>query len=315
MLERCVDADRQELHVTRIPPPRGFSFGRTELPHAMTDRLPEEILKAVSSLALHVPDHRFRDTSRNPPLARVDASSSVVLLVCKRWLRIATPVLYDTVIVCSTAQAQALVNALLQEPQFARLVKRIRLEINCPPALANIAKWFSALEEVAVAASMGYDARLNNMHKFLRSVNPSAGHFTVYNTSSDGWDRIRSALKHWNKLVRLRLCDHVWRAQQLIQRTITLSERVYNTSDYEALISIASSSATLQSIYVPITTMSSYSNDYWTRLKTVMLAPQPKRVVLVVRHLLQVPRKDFAAFETFNSPAFLRDGPARRHSI
>ncbi|KAI5885167.1 uncharacterized protein SCHCODRAFT_02594511 [Schizophyllum commune H4-8] len=100
-----------------------------------TADLPDEILKEILSLVMSVPDEDFLhgnhgdDFFAGSPFARYGkVSTSTLLLVCKGWLRVGTPLLYHTVVLRSTAQAQALELALAQTPQLGKFVRRLRLE-------------------------------------------------------------------------------------------------------------------------------------------------------------------------------------------
>ncbi|KAJ7086193.1 hypothetical protein C8R44DRAFT_538296, partial [Mycena epipterygia] len=55
-------------------------------------------------------------------------SSSSVLLVCKSWLRVATPLLYAVTIIRSKAQAHAFQATLRSTSDLGRFIKRLRVE-------------------------------------------------------------------------------------------------------------------------------------------------------------------------------------------
>lgn len=65
------------------------------------------------------------------PFWFIHLSSSVVLEVCKTWLRVATPLLYRVVILRSTARARVLCRALREEKQLGGLIKVSRVENQC----------------------------------------------------------------------------------------------------------------------------------------------------------------------------------------
>nr|GAT55710.1 predicted protein [Mycena chlorophos] len=92
--------------------------------------LPDELISAILSPALHVPDDAFTASSSasSAPFARFCESTSVYLLVCKAWLRVATPLLYGIVIIRSKAQAKALAKALRRDPQLGGWVRKLRVE-------------------------------------------------------------------------------------------------------------------------------------------------------------------------------------------
>ncbi|KAJ7356583.1 hypothetical protein DFH08DRAFT_953921 [Mycena albidolilacea] len=61
-------------------------------------------------------------------LAVYSHTTSAFLLVCKDWLRVATPLLYNVVIIRSKAQAQALEAALKSNKDLGAFIKKLRVE-------------------------------------------------------------------------------------------------------------------------------------------------------------------------------------------
>jgi hypothetical protein len=100
------------------------------LAHSMSEILPDEIIAEILSPALKVPESLFSDTSPKSPFATYSSSGSgsSTLLVCKSWLRVATPLLYAVVIIRSKAQARAFQSALQSTPDLGRFVKNLRAE-------------------------------------------------------------------------------------------------------------------------------------------------------------------------------------------
>ena len=94
----------------------------------MAHKLADELLKEILSPPLLVDDALFADTGAVSPFSRAMYSAADVLHVCKRWMRVATPSLYETVVIRSKAQAQALAAALKHNKDFGRYVKKLRLE-------------------------------------------------------------------------------------------------------------------------------------------------------------------------------------------
>ncbi|KAJ7611972.1 hypothetical protein DFH06DRAFT_1243803 [Mycena polygramma] len=94
----------------------------------MSPNLPDEIVAEILSPALKVPEHLFSDTSLKSPFASYSCSSSSALLVCRSWLRVATPLLYAVVILRSKAQVRAFHAALQSTPSLGPLVKKPRVE-------------------------------------------------------------------------------------------------------------------------------------------------------------------------------------------
>ncbi|KAJ7652350.1 hypothetical protein DFH06DRAFT_1475209 [Mycena polygramma] len=94
----------------------------------MSQHLPDEIISEILSPALKVSEEMFSDTAATSPFASPSVSSSAALLVCKAWLRVATPLLYHVVVVRSKAQAHALQRILRGNPDLGRFVKMLRVE-------------------------------------------------------------------------------------------------------------------------------------------------------------------------------------------
>ncbi|KAJ6606081.1 hypothetical protein DFH09DRAFT_1386536 [Mycena vulgaris] len=90
--------------------------------------LPDEIISEILSPALKVSDEVFSDTSNVSPFAGYSESTSAYLLVCKSWLRVATPLLYNVVILRSKAQAKALGQVLSKNKDLGQFIKKLRVE-------------------------------------------------------------------------------------------------------------------------------------------------------------------------------------------
>ncbi|KAK7046823.1 F-box domain-containing protein [Favolaschia claudopus] len=89
--------------------------------------LPDEIISEILAPALRITDAQFSDL-RSSRFMKFSESSSAYLLVCKSWLRVATPLLYGVIPLRSRAQAQALAAALTSNPELGRFIKRLRVE-------------------------------------------------------------------------------------------------------------------------------------------------------------------------------------------
>ncbi|KAJ7278128.1 hypothetical protein C8J57DRAFT_1305852 [Mycena rebaudengoi] len=94
----------------------------------MAENLPDEILSEILSPVLKVAETKFSDTSATSPFASYSSSSSAVLVVCKAWLRVSTPLHYNVVVLRSKAQAGALAAALERNNDLGRFIKKLRVE-------------------------------------------------------------------------------------------------------------------------------------------------------------------------------------------
>ncbi|KAJ7728877.1 hypothetical protein B0H16DRAFT_1428404 [Mycena metata] len=104
----------------------------------MSENLPDEIISEILSPTLKVPLDLFSDTSLESPFVSFSSSCSSTLLVCKSWLRVATPLLYSFVIIRSKAQANALQLTLQTNPQLGNFVKHLRVENGYGMAMYHI---------------------------------------------------------------------------------------------------------------------------------------------------------------------------------
>ncbi|KAJ7718709.1 hypothetical protein B0H16DRAFT_1608687 [Mycena metata] len=93
--------------------------------------LPDEIISEILSPALRVSDEAFSYVSHHntvSPFMTFTESTSALLVVCKSWLRVATPLLYNVVILRSKAQAQALAATLTANPALGAFIRKLRAE-------------------------------------------------------------------------------------------------------------------------------------------------------------------------------------------
>ncbi|KAF5356188.1 hypothetical protein D9756_004306 [Leucocoprinus leucothites] len=93
--------------------------------------LPDELLKEILTPALQVPDETFACIDGKSPFSTnhyYNRTTSAYLLVCKDWLRVATPLLYSVVVLRSRAQIQALEAAIKSTPILGSLIKKLRVE-------------------------------------------------------------------------------------------------------------------------------------------------------------------------------------------
>ena len=104
-----------------------FLLGLSHNSSAM-NTLANELLVHILSPTFLVPEAHFADNGHISPFAKVMQSSADVQLVCKRWMRVSTPLLYECVVIRTRAQAYALRLALTRHPEFGRFIRRLRLE-------------------------------------------------------------------------------------------------------------------------------------------------------------------------------------------
>ncbi|KAJ6509686.1 hypothetical protein DFH09DRAFT_942372 [Mycena vulgaris] len=134
--------------------------------------LPDEILSEILSPALKVPDDLFSDTSEVSPFADYSPSTSAYLLVCKDWLRVSTPLLYNVVVLRSKAQANALEKVLRSNRQFGRFIKKLRVEGGYGMAMHAILKSAPNITDIVLSLSIWLSDDTLGLCKGLPLIDP-----------------------------------------------------------------------------------------------------------------------------------------------
>ncbi|KAJ7660840.1 hypothetical protein DFH06DRAFT_380688 [Mycena polygramma] len=91
------------------------------------NRVPDELISEILTPLLKHSDEVFSDRSEKA-LLDPGYSSSTYLLVCKAWFRVATPLLYNVVILRTTPQAESLRDLLKSHPEVGPFIKKLRVE-------------------------------------------------------------------------------------------------------------------------------------------------------------------------------------------
>ncbi|KAJ7651021.1 hypothetical protein FB45DRAFT_780329 [Roridomyces roridus] len=134
--------------------------------------LPHEIISEILSPALKVSEDLFSDTSDVSPFSNYTPSTSDYLLVCKDWLRVATPLLYNVVVLRSKAQANALQQVLKANPEFGRFIKKLRVEGGFGTAMHTILKSAPNITDLFVSLSIYSSDNTGGLCKGLSLINP-----------------------------------------------------------------------------------------------------------------------------------------------
>ncbi|KAJ7117064.1 hypothetical protein C8R44DRAFT_674347 [Mycena epipterygia] len=139
----------------------------------MSEHLPDEIISEILSPALKVSEEMFSENeSLISPFAS-SVSSSSALLVCKAWLRVATPLLYHVVVLRSKAQARALQAALRGHPDLGRFIKMLRLEGGFGPAMQHILKAAPGITDIFISLQIHTSDSTAGLVLGLPYINPT----------------------------------------------------------------------------------------------------------------------------------------------
>ncbi|KAF7340377.1 F-box domain-containing protein [Mycena venus] len=171
----------------------------------MSASLPDEIISEILSPALKVSDEMFSDTSDVSPFAKVSLSTSAYLVVCRDWLRVATPLLYNVVVLRSRSQAYALEKVLQCHPEFGRFIKKLRVEGGYGMAMHLILKSAPNITDIFLSLAIWSNDGTQGLCKGLPLINPSRVILV------DPWNR--KALKNQNLADLTRVihrCFEIW---------------------------------------------------------------------------------------------------------
>ncbi|TDL29937.1 hypothetical protein BD410DRAFT_47127 [Rickenella mellea] len=189
----------------------------------MVNSFPEEVLKEIFTSALLIPDEKFSFAKTGlSPFGQNLASTASVLLVCKRWLRVATPLLYEDVVLRSTAQAQALADSLTANPRFALYVKRLRMEGGFGTSLSIILSKCPHIVELFITLDIFGDDSIDGLHAALMLAKPHRVILSKHTRAKNGkvlklMNEIISCVKHkWHSLETFELHARPTRARTVM---------------------------------------------------------------------------------------------------
>ncbi|KAJ7250994.1 hypothetical protein C8J57DRAFT_675801 [Mycena rebaudengoi] len=139
----------------------------------MAEKLPDEIVSEILTLFLKVPEELFSETrSGSSPFVSFSESSSAALVVCKTWLRCATPLLYKAVILRSKAQAQALAAALRKNAELGKFIKMLRVEGGFGSSMGTILKSAPNITDIVISLIIRSADNTSGLAAGLNSINP-----------------------------------------------------------------------------------------------------------------------------------------------
>lgn len=141
-------------------------------------QVPEEIIREILEYTLW-PDPvshwlnesaEVRETEVGGPTAKRSAN---VLAVCKRWLRVATPIFYRYILLSTPEQVQTLADVLRSNPDIGRVVRHLRLEGGYGRALETVLKNLPNVETLSVNVYVPSNGRTTGLTRALSILNPS----------------------------------------------------------------------------------------------------------------------------------------------
>ncbi|KZV96669.1 hypothetical protein EXIGLDRAFT_833503 [Exidia glandulosa HHB12029] len=139
----------------------------------MAHKLADEILRMILTPPLLVPDELFAHAGAVSPFSKATYSAADVLAVCKRWMRVATPALYETVIIRSTAQSKAFGAAIRNNPEFGKFIKRVRVEGAFGDEIGTAMLHSPNVTDFCLTLTIYSDGKPAGLKKAFERINPA----------------------------------------------------------------------------------------------------------------------------------------------
>ncbi|KAF7307638.1 hypothetical protein MIND_00559100 [Mycena indigotica] len=133
--------------------------------------LPDELLSEILTPALRVSDEEFAYIG-SLPFAYTE-SKSAYLLVCKSWLRVATVLLYNVVVLRSRAQAKALADAISSNQQLGGFIKKLRVDGGYGPSMHTILKLSPNISDLYLTFEVFTGDNTDGLCKGLELISPT----------------------------------------------------------------------------------------------------------------------------------------------
>ncbi|KAG6889681.1 hypothetical protein C0995_015429 [Termitomyces sp. Mi166 len=190
--------------------------------------LPDEIIREILTPALRVPDKIFRSTNEVSPFSTYAESSSAFLLVCKSWLRVATPLLYHVVALRSKPQARALERALRGNQILATFIKKLRVEGGFGASMHHILRLGKNIEEIWLILNIWSADSVTGLCSGLPLANPRRLIFFLGDAGENAPTRkllntVCECITTWKRLSTVDLSLHGVRTWRIAKSTLLLA--------------------------------------------------------------------------------------------
>lgn len=171
----------------------------------MTSQLPEELLVSILAFELRLADRFFQDERLESYASSAKSTSSNLLLVCKRWLRLGRPILYEGILLRSSRQSRSLASTFRENPDFGTLVRRLRLEAGFVIELKVVLATTSKIRTLFLNTNLPYTEKVTGLCSSLVNVDPQRLILKDQNLPSKSLTKNRSTV-----VEQLRRCIQCW---------------------------------------------------------------------------------------------------------
>lgn len=187
-------------------------------------QLPEELLREILAYDLVMSPDIFAgpyfSAGRNGQLTLLETMSKKtspsnsqrsqpvdILLVCKQFLRVATPLLYEAITIRCASQMQSLAAALHVSPELGKLIKRLSATDGFGAEFLRVTTCTPNLHTVGLTIDIGSSRSVKGLITALPSLNPKCFLFmSRYYPENRNVETVRDALERaiprWHSLVR-----------------------------------------------------------------------------------------------------------------
>ncbi|PSS37067.1 hypothetical protein PHLCEN_2v1106 [Hermanssonia centrifuga] len=150
----------------------------------MANRVPEEILREILVQLLVISAEAFSGPcfamyedapypSSSPLSSRLSSKSSLLLLVCKQWLRIGSPLFYEAVVLSTTSQVQTLATTVHSMPSLGLAIKRLRLgDVSYDRDLHSIVELAPNIHTLSLSMDIACGRSISSFCSTLSKIHP-----------------------------------------------------------------------------------------------------------------------------------------------
>lgn len=199
--------------------------------------VPEELLSEILAYALYLPSDFFLvfsgclrwDVAGSQNLAGVHSAlpdvdtriqRTAVLLVCKQWLRIGSPLLYESLKLKTSKDVEAVHGLLSVNPALGRAIRRLRIESMYMQGLDKVVQYMPSVHTVFISVQkLETSPEASTVSSFvtaMQELNPTRAFlwkqhvgWTTRRLPIEELDRaLGASLSRWTRLVRSVFLTH-----------------------------------------------------------------------------------------------------------
>ena len=169
-----------------------FLQSTTTMSSASIQTLPEELLREILSYIFHLSPEsfcgsrtRWHSLAQPVPYYQRRSTCQDLILVCKSWLRIATPLLYESLAVRTPEHVATVATLLKATPSLGRAVKQLKVFGGYGKDMGILASTCPNVDTLYVYVSVKSDASIVGIKKVLLALSPTRLYLEEYRAYSN----------------------------------------------------------------------------------------------------------------------------------